>query len=67
MRDNIREVIMCELDVKKDLRAERDRLLEIKRVCPPEATEAIRLIDQRLETIRETLEDCENSTDDHLR
>jgi len=48
---------MDELDVKKDLRAERDRLLEIKRVCPPEATEAIRLIDQRLETIRETLED----------
>lgn len=48
---------MDELDVKKDLRAERDRLLDIKRVFPPEATEAIRLIDQRLETIRETLED----------
>ena len=35
MRDNIREVIMGELDVKKDLRAERDRLLEIKRVYVP--------------------------------
>ena len=45
-----------EYDIKVALRAERDRLLEIKRVTPPEATEAHRLIDVRLATIRESLE-----------
>ncbi|MBR2764995.1 MAG: hypothetical protein IKE03_03300 [Blautia sp.] len=45
-----------EYDIKVALRAERDRLLEIKRVTPPEAAEARRLIDVRLATIRESLE-----------
>ena len=45
-----------ELEKKIALREERDRLLEIKRVTPPEAAEAHRLIDQRLTTIQECLE-----------
>ncbi len=48
---------MGELDFKAGLRAERDRLLEIKRVLPEDAAEALRLIEQRLSTIQESLED----------
>lgn len=47
---------MSELEKKSSLREERDRLLEIKRVVPKEASEAHRLIDKRLETIKEDLE-----------
>ncbi len=48
---------MAELEIKAALRDERDRLLEIKRVTPEDAVEAHRLIDKRLSTIRESLED----------
>ena len=47
---------IAEYDIKVALRDERDRLLEIKRVIPGEVTEAHRLIDKRLETIKESLE-----------
>jgi len=45
-----------ELNIKVTLRNERDLLLEIKRVTPEDATEAHRIIDKRLATIRESLE-----------
>jgi|GEM_PF-1713136 hypothetical protein len=47
---------MGELNIKVALREERDRLLEILRVLPQEATEAKRLIEVRLATIKESLE-----------
>ncbi len=47
-----------EFDIKVALRAERDRLLEIKRALPkiPENQEGFRLIDVQLATIQENLE-----------
>ena len=47
-----------EYDIKVNLRAERDRLLEIRRVLPEneENQEAIRLLEVRLATIKENLE-----------
>ena len=50
------EISMAEYDIKVMLRDERDRLLEIRRVISEQDTEAIRLIDQRLATIKESLE-----------
>ena len=50
------EKSMAEIEIKVALRDERDRLLEIKRVTPPEEKEAHRLIDERLATIKESLE-----------
>ena len=50
------ELSMAEYDIKVMLRDERDRLLEIRRVISEQDTEAIRLIDQRLATIKESLE-----------
>lgn len=50
------EQSMAEFDIKVMLRDERDRLLEIRRVVSEDNTEVLRLIDKRLDTIRETLE-----------
>ena len=50
------EMSMAEFDIKVLLRNERDVLLAIKRVTPDDAKEAIRLINQRLGTIKESLE-----------
>ncbi len=47
---------MGELDIKLALREERDRLMEILRVLPENSDEAKRLIEIRLKTIKESLE-----------
>jgi len=51
------ESFMIEKELKMYLRDERDRLLEIKKNLSEDDIEALRLINKRLDTIQENLED----------